>query len=586
MINNLFHRITENQLFKRFLAQYKGLSLKIRLIMGFTAIVVFMGLVSLFTALSLQASIAKLNQMVETTTIANNIINSAGKIPEMTNQYILYKSDKDKSNLDVCFAQIKLDLKLLKKNVQDESGQTSLGGVDGSVGTLEDRIRQIGTLIHEGKSGDSPEFIKLRDDIKSTYEFTKQNAQELIAVELDHYRELKAEFDRNLAVTGIIITIVIIIVGGLSILGGYFYANNIIGKLSRLAQNALQIADGNLNVEELRLDSKDEIGVLVNAFNQMTRNLRILIGSINESSDRVAEAADLLKVNAAQSSQASEQIASTIQQVSIGASEQSSETQKTVDVVNQLLESNKKISVTASEVSQTAEKATDAALVGNNEVNSLIGQIKIIEEEINSIQIVTETFKSDSEDISAIIHVISEIATQTNLLSLNAAIEAARAGEYGRGFAVVADEVNKLAEGTAKAAKDITKILNKIQAESAQLSERITAGVAKVRQGNKVAEGARVAFADIVNTSMETDSQIKGISKEIQTMVAEIKRVEEMSANIAAIAEESSAGSEEVAATAEEQTASLQEILSSSLMLSNMAVELRRMVRQFKLSMK
>lgn len=586
MKNDTLHRISQISFVKPLMTYYKGLSLKVRLMLGFTVIVVLMGLVSLFTALSLQSSIAKLNQMVETTTIANNIINTAGKIPEMTNQYILYKSDKEKSNLYACFTQIKHDLELLKKNVQDESGQTSLSGVDGSVGTLEDRIHQIETLIHDGKSGDSPEFIKLRDDIKATFEFTKQNAQELIAVELDNYRELKAEFDRNLAVTGSIILVVILLIGSLSILGGYFYANNIVGKLSRLAQNALQIADGNLNVEELRLDSNDEIGVLVNAFNQMTQRLRMLIGSINESSNMVAEAADHLKVNAAQSTQASEQIASTIQQVSIGASEQSSETQKTVEVVNQLLESNKKIAVTASEVLQTAEKATDAAMVGNDEVNSLIGQIKIIEEEINSIQIVTETFKSDSEEINAILHVISDIAEQTNLLSLNAAIEAARAGDYGKGFAVVADEVNKLAVGSSQAARDITKILNKIQMEAGHLSERITAGVAKVRQGSRVAEEARGAFTNIVNTSKETDTQIKGISREIQKMVAEIKRVEGMSANIAAIAEESSAGSEEVAATAEEQTASLQEILSSSLMLSNMAVELRQLVRQFKLSMK
>jgi methyl-accepting chemotaxis protein len=148
---------------------------------------------------------------------------------------------------------------------------------------------------------------------------------------------------------------------------------------------------------------------------------------------------------------------------------------------------------------------------------------------------------------------------------------------------VVAKEVGTLADGSTKATKDITEILNKLQNQSLQVLGQIESGVATVHEGTLVAAEAKLAFEKIVNTSKDTDNQVKEITSEIQKMVDEIKRVEDMSENIAAIAEESSVSSEEVAAAAQEQTATLQEILDSASMLATMAEDLQKMVRQFTL---
>lgn len=169
------------------------------------------------------------------------------------------------------------------------------------------------------------------------------------------------------------------------------------------------------------------------------------------------------------------------------------------------------------------------------------------------------------------------------MLSLNASIEAARAGEYSRGFAVVAEEIRKLADGSAQAVDDITKLLNEIQSESLQVADRMVIGVQEVKVGLDMAEEVQVNFGEIVDTSKDADYGVKNITNAIQKMVQELLKVEEMSQSIAAIAEESSAGSQEVAASAEEQTAILEEISSSASMLSNMADELQSVIRKFNL---
>ncbi len=563
---------------------FTKISLKFKLILGFAVIVLLMGGVCLGAVLTLRTSIAKLNKMVETTILTNNIINVTAKNPAIVQNYILYKEDTYIQEIDQTFSDIRLIFDKLKQYIEDDRGETSLGALESTVMvTYYDQINKIIKYFKDGKPGDAVELINLRNDVNKTYEYIKENAQEFIAIELDNYHEIKKEFDRYLFWTIIIIACTIFLVGTLSIIGGGIFTEKVVGVISQIATSAQQIADGNLQVQQVQVKSNDEIGVLVKAFNKMAANLRLLIGSILESSNKVSEAADFLKNSAEQSARASEQIASTIQQVSQGASEQSTESQKTVEVVNQLIEGNQLIADNAFRVLTTSETAINAALVGNDKVATLINQIQAIELEISSVQTATNSLKKHSAEISNILNVINEIATQTNLLALNASIEAARAGEMGKGFAVVAEEVSSLADGSTKATKDITGILQKIQHQSLQVLDQITTGVATVHEGTLVAAEARIAFEKIVNTSKDTDNQVKEITKEIQKMVEEIKRVEDMSENIAAIAEESSASSEEVAAATEEQTATLQEILASASMLATMSEDLQKMVQQFKL---
>jgi methyl-accepting chemotaxis protein len=577
-------------------------SLKAKLIGGLLLIVLVLGGVGIGSYIALRSVITQLNTMTETTIIANDLIAPALAIPEQLNQFFLLKKDESRQEISDNLAILQKDVDLLKTQVWDEDGAGLVDSLANIIQTYRERIdeafnyldkqqdstaaaaagdgadvKKIGGLVQNTIQG----FHERSAEVKKTGGFIKDTVQELIATELNYYRKVKAMLDRRLNQLGFLILGILIVTAGLSTLLAGLYLTKITGTISRLAYAAQRIAAGDLRVEDVGVTSRDEIAILANSFNKMSENLQQLIGKIGASSAQVAVSARFLQESADQSTRASEQIAATIQQISLGATEQSHESQKTVDVVNELLAGNEKISANAGRVLETSEKATQAAALGNQKIAGLISQIGVIEEKFGAIQTVTDSLRQRSDEIGEILGAITQISSQTSLLSLNASIEAARAGEYGRGFAIVADEVKKLAEGSEQSVIDITQILEEIQRLSEQVAASILAGVKEVKNGNAVAQEARVAFQAIVNTSLEVEQQVKQMTEEIQKMVGEIKNVEGMSQTIATIAEESSASSEEVAAAAEEQTAGLEEILSSASTLSRMAVELRETVQQF-----
>ena len=556
-------------------------SLKGKLLFLFILVVLVMGSLSVYAYLSMKAVVAQLNTMAEATISANDIKTQSLEVPKLLSAYFIYKTEENRVAVGKKISQIKVQIDHLQKYVRDEEGVSSIASLTGLMSSFEEATHKTIAILQSNQLGEK--FLAQNDEVKKIGGFLSNEIQNLITIELNHYQKLKTDLDRTAAMTGLMVLALIIIVGVLTVVGTVIYLNKVIGALTQVAGSARNIASGNLQIAALQVGSRDEIALLADSFNQMGRNLRELIGRIIASSTQVADAAEFLKKSAEQSSQASDQIAAAIQQVSHGASEQAAESQKTVTVITELLADNQKVFERAMQVLSAAEKAAQTAQNGNENVNRLMSQIEVIEQEILAAQTRSEVLKQRSEEIGEILSLINSMAEQSNLLSLNASIEAARAGEYGKGFAVVANEVRKLADGSAQAVGSISALLQEIRLETTQVAEQMARGVAKVKNGTEIAQETRSAFAQIVNTSQETDQGVKTITAEIQKMIRELKKVGEMSETIAVISQESSAGSQEVAATTQEQNASLEEITGAAATLSNMAAELQNVAQRFQL---
>ncbi len=219
---------------------------------------------------------------------------------------------------------------------------------------------------------------------------------------------------------------------------------------------------------------------------------------------------------------------------------------------------------------------------------------------------------SRSDQIGEIVTTIEDIASQTNLLALNAAIEAARAGEAGKGFAVVADEVRKLAERSSTSTREIGDLIKSIQKTVAEAVTAMDEGAKEVERGVLIANEAGVSLNDILKASEAVNQQAdqaaaaaEQMSASANELVAAVDSVsavveentaatEEMAAgssevtqaieNIASVSEENSAAVEEVSASAEEMSAQVEEVTASAQSLAELAKQLQDVVYQFKLT--
>jgi methyl-accepting chemotaxis protein len=216
-----------------------------------------------------------------------------------------------------------------------------------------------------------------------------------------------------------------------------------------------------------------------------------------------------------------------------------------------------------------------------------------------------------SGQIGAIVETIEDIASQTNLLALNAAIEAARAGEHGKGFAVVADEVRKLAEKSAIATKEIGGLIKGIQHTVNDAVAAMHEGSIEVDRGVTQANQAGHALDEILTASEGVNRQVaeivaaakemEGLSNELISATDSVSAVveentaatEEMSAgsnevsqlidNITSVSEENNAAVEEVSAAAEEMNAQVDEVSAYAKSLAAMAEDLQKIISQFQL---
>lgn len=208
------------------------------------------------------------------------------------------------------------------------------------------------------------------------------------------------------------------------------------------------------------------------------------------------------------------------------------------------------ISKNAQEAQAYSRESDEVAAHGSRIVDQVVNEIQAIAETVNESAAAVEALGQQSDQISAIVGTIKEIADQTNLLALNAAIEAARAGESGRGFAVVADEVRKLAERTAKSTQEIAGMIDSIQSGTATAVSTMKLGVTRVAAGVEQAQMAGSAISQVQSQSRHVLDAVSEITVSLREQAATSTEIARNIEQIAQMAEENNAAAGTNAATA------------------------------------
>ena len=380
-----------------------------------------------------------------------------------------------------------------------------------------------------------------------------------------------------------ILVFVSLLVGGISILISIYISRGVSRPATIIARLAVEIADGNLKVDDITVKSADEMGQLGDSFNRMKTNLRGLIQTVSVSAQQVAASSQHLTAGAEQSAQSANQVASSISSVAQGAEMQLEAVSETAQIVQQMSDAIQQIATNANSVAFKSAETAEMATEGGNSVAKAVSQMTQIKKTVNSsAQVVTKLGKH-SDEIGKIIGTISGIASQTNLLALNAAIEAARAGENGRGFAVVADEVRKLAEQSQEAAKKIGTLIREIQDDTKIAVVAINVGDNEVNVGTELVGAAGKAFQDIAVLVIAVTDQVQEITTAIQAMASGSQQIVTSVQKIDVLSRTASCQAQTVSAATQEQSATVEEIASSSQELATMAYDLQAVVNRFRL---
>lgn len=408
--------------------------------------------------------------------------------------------------------------------------------------------------------------------------------QEFEKVTSDRQNDVIKSGNNMIQLSNLSIIIILAVLASILLIGfimSFKMARSITNPLIKIAGQMEQISKGNLILEPLSIKSKDEIGELMEAVNEMGNQLRKIVQDIHHASDTMSKQSSDLLSSSKELKEGSNQIAATMQELSAGAESQANSASELSEAMGMYMDKIYQIHRNGKEMFDKSREVLELTDNGSKLMNQ---SKKLFDYMFTGMQSNMKKIKKldeRSKQISKLVEVIQSIADQTNLLALNAAIEAARAGEHGKGFAVVADEVRKLAEQVSSSVVDIQKIVEEVHSETNKVTKSFELGFQQVESGMDSMNETSAAFQQIKETIKEISERINNAQNDLTDMLSTSESINDSISNIASISEEAAAGIEQTSASAATANGSAATIASHAESMSNLAEDLQSLVKRF-----
>ncbi|MFC3749561.1 methyl-accepting chemotaxis protein [Paenibacillus sp. GCM10012306] len=407
----------------------------------------------------------------------------------------------------------------------------------------------------------------------------KQDGKVIAVIGIDYSADYINQLSSQARNKQLLLTIIGIIIIALVI---YAVITRTLKPLKSIVDVSNRIAAGDLSSSPLSYNSADEIGQLNTAIVKMQDSLRTLILNIQESSEHVATSSEQLTASSQETESYSVQVNSDMTEVAEKTLMNSKITEETVIVLEETAIGIQRIAESTSSASEESEQMASSAQNGYDSLDRLQNQMNNITESVTRIADVIQVLNSQISEINTMTNLITDVAEQTNLLSLNASIEAARAGEHGKGFAVVATEIRKLAERTGRSASTIAEHLGSITQSTAQSQVIAQEGQQEVHKGLELMKEAAQSFNQILESTKNVSMQMQEISASSQQISASSEEVTASMTELRNVSGEIAKKSDQVSSSSELQLQFIQEVAQATESLSLTSQSLQELIQRFK----
>lgn len=362
---------------------------------------------------------------------------------------------------------------------------------------------------------------------------------------------------------------------------GWLAARWFVRPLIRLTGVMMEAAKGNLRVQVPQHHAQDEIHMLHAAFETLLNNLKQTIRDLAEHGDHTNHQVESLNRAIQQATEQIEHISETVEHISDDTSKQDRLSLASLNFVKEAVETARAVNKHAQQAKNKSQEMEQIITTSGQYVRLLVNGLQKIEQSNRiSLQSITQ-LKQNADEINEISVIVGHIASQTQLLSLNASIEAAKAGEFGAGFSIVAMEIRKLADHTSSASghihERIHQILKQIEDIAVLMDEQAQEAIREASQGEQVNQ-ALSSVSEAVSITVHT---IEDIAREVDFQAEQVGRTFNNTESIAELSQTVSARAANALFATQEQLAVMQEITGATEELRDKAKQMEQKIQKF-----